>query len=168
MRGPCQQAFRFEDDPGYIKTEDSRGAFIADSAGRRPGIYTYLSGFPNFWNKAKVDFNLKSEMDDPDLVAGPFDRSSVMLYRFPAHFYSDPHSTCLPAGDGESLSEGDRRGLRLLYPHPAPQIEALATRRHEALVAVERAAVQLESVVSDAATTKYAAQVLRTLRRQLG
>ena len=47
MRGPCQAAFRSEDDLGYQPTRDQRGAYIADADGLRPGIYTYLSGYPN-------------------------------------------------------------------------------------------------------------------------
>lgn len=53
MRGPCELAFRWEDDPGYQPTRDARGTFVADANGRRPGIYTYLSGFPNNWPKAR-------------------------------------------------------------------------------------------------------------------
>lgn len=128
MRGPCQASFRWDDDAGYQPTQDDRGMFVADQAGRRPGIYTYLAGFPNFWNKSKVDHNLKTE-EDPNLVAGPFDRSSVMLYRFPQHFYRTVPSSCAPVGDGQSLSEGDKRGLRLLYPETAAEVAAVETRQ---------------------------------------
>src|SRR5262249_3617991 len=37
MRGPCQAAFRWEDDLGYQPTRDARGAYIADANGLRPG-----------------------------------------------------------------------------------------------------------------------------------
>lgn len=128
MRGPCQESFRWNDDPGYQPTRDSRGAYIADANGRRPGIYTYLAGFPNFWNRAKVDHNLKTE-EDPSFVAGPFDRASVMLYRFPDSFYKNVPSACAPSGNGQSLSDGDRRGLRLLYPEVAEEVETLVERQ---------------------------------------
>ena len=36
MRGPCQAAFRWEDDLGYQPTRDQRGAYIADADGLRP------------------------------------------------------------------------------------------------------------------------------------
>ena len=86
MRGPCSEAFRWEDDFGYLPTKDADGRYVVDAQGRRPGIYTYLAGYPNFWSKAKVDFNLRTQ-EDPSLVTGPFDSDSVMLYRFPALFY---------------------------------------------------------------------------------
>lgn len=115
MRGPAEVEFRWEDDPGYTPTTDGHGTFVTDNGGRRPGIYTYLAGPPNRWSKAKIDFNLRTT-DNPDAVASAFDNASVMLYRFPALFYKRNPSPAAPAGDGQDLSEGDKRGLRLLYP----------------------------------------------------
>ena len=120
MRGPCQQSFRWDDDEDYQQTQDANGRFISDANSKRPGIYTYLAGFPNFWNRQKVDHNLKTE-EDPSLVAGPFDRRSVMLYRFPEIFYKSTPSPCAPLGNGQSLSDGDQRGLQLLYPQTAAE-----------------------------------------------
>jgi hypothetical protein len=134
MRGPCEAAFRWEDDPGYQLTRDARGTHVPDANGKRPGIYTYLSGAPNGWSKAKVDHNLRTENDSP-AVAGPFDPASVMLYRFPPLFYRAQPSPCAPSGEGQNLSEGDKRALDLLYPGQAEALEAIGTRR-EALVGV--------------------------------
>jgi hypothetical protein len=143
MRGPCQAAFRWEDDEGYTPTQDARGAFIIDHNGKRPGIYAYLAGFPNFWNRAKVDHNLKTE-EDPNVLAGPFDAASVMLYRFPPLFYRTLPSPCAPTTDGQVLSDGDKRGLQLLYPGDA------ATRA-ETVNAHEQALAILENEVGDVA-----------------
>lgn len=136
MRGPCQASFRWDDDENYQPTQDAQGRFIPDANGRRPGIYTYLAGFPNFWSKEKVDHNLKTE-EDPHLVAGPFDRSSVMLYRFPEHFYKTVPSGCAPDGDGQNLSDGDKRGLQLLYPGTAPEISAFEDFQSQVVSALE-------------------------------
>jgi arachidonate 15-lipoxygenase len=114
LRGPCEAEMRWDDDPGYVPTRDDRDAFVDDRQGRRPGIYTYLAGFPNFWSRATVDHNLRTA-DHPDSVVGPFDRASVMLYRFPDRFYTRADSACRPSTDGQDLSDGDRRGLVLLY-----------------------------------------------------
>ena len=138
MRGPCEAAFRWEDDPGYQPTRDARGAYVTDAAGLRPGIYTYLSGYPNGWPKSKVDFNLRTISDSRALVAGPFDPASVMLYRFPALFYRTQPSPCAPAGDGQQLSDGDKRGLKLLYPKAAAALSAIVERREVLLKTIEQ------------------------------
>ncbi len=150
MRGPCEAAFRWDDDPGYEVTRDARGAYIPDAADRRPGIYTYLSGYPNGWSKAKVDFNLRTISDSRPLVAGPFDPASVMLYRFPSSFYRIQPSPCAPSGDGQRLSDGDKRALKLLYPKAAAALNSIGERREVLLKAIERpggdeAAAALES-----------------------
>lgn len=134
-RGPCQEAFRFDDDPGYVPTLDDRGQFVTDVNGRRPGIYTFLAGEPNRWNRAKVDHNLRSH-PEPGQVEDEFDPRSVMLYRFAALFYRTNPSPCAPSGDGVALSEGDVKGLRLLYPHDPDAIADQATRAQDTLVAV--------------------------------
>jgi len=113
-RGPCKDEFRWDDDPGYVPTRNFNGVFVADSQGRRPGIYTFLAGPPNNWSRSKVDHNLRTT-NDPETIMGPFDAASVMLYRFPALFYKTEPSPCAPSGDGEDLSAEDKRGLELLY-----------------------------------------------------
>jgi hypothetical protein len=134
MRGPCEDQLRWDDDPGYEPTTDADGRYVPDAAGRRPGIYTYLAGFPNRWTKSKVDHNLRTK-EDPNAVAGPFDQQSVMLYRFDAFFYKTNPSPCAPTGDGLALSDGDKRGLRLLYPEFGPNLSSLESHR-EALLEV--------------------------------
>jgi hypothetical protein len=166
LNGPCQDEFRWDDDPGYARTQDARGVFINDAQGRRPGIYTYLSGAPNRWDRAKVDHNLRAHAHGEN-TAGAFDPASVMLYRFPPLFYRQAPSPCAPAGNGQDLSDGDRAGLRLLYPGAAP---ANLARRIELLQVLE-AASPMESLaieVPDAAGRQAAgaASVLRaTLAR---
>jgi hypothetical protein len=135
MRGTCEAEFRWEDDTGYIPTQDPRGVFVPDASGQRPGIYTYLAGPPNRWPRAKVDHNLRTG-NDPDVIAGPFDPKSVMLYRFPDFFYKSTPSTCAPSGDGINLSEGDKRGLGVLYPHTAGDLADLQSRADTALASI--------------------------------
>ncbi|MGB8860897.1 MAG: hypothetical protein WCC60_16675 [Ilumatobacteraceae bacterium] len=127
MRGPCSNDFRWDNDPGYVPTANASGVFVPDAQGRRPGIYTYLAGPPNQWSKAKVDHNLRT-VEDPNAVAGPFDAASVMLYRFAAFFYKSSPSPCAPTTPGLDLSDGDKRGLALLYPIEAEVVDALAAQ----------------------------------------
>lgn len=116
--GPCQSAFRWDDDPGYVPTTGPGGAYVPDAAGRRPGIYTWLSGPPNGWGKAKIDLNLRPP-GGPGILPLDFDNRSVMLYRFDPLFYATADSPCLPVGQADTLSDGDRRALATLYPPPA-------------------------------------------------
>lgn len=147
LRGPCEAEFRWEDDPGYVPTREARGVFIRDAAGRLPGIYTYLAGEPNEWPRAKVDHNLRTE-ESPETVAGPFDRASVMLYRFAPFFYKTSPSPCAPTAEGIDLSDGDKRGLQLLYPHTAGDLETIVGKARSALMALREGAEKgLETVI---------------------
>ena len=139
MRGPCEDDFRWDNDPGYIPTTNASGVFVPDAGGRRPGIYTYLAGPPNGWSKQKVDHNLRTE-DDPTAVAGTFDADSVMLYRFASFFYKSDPSACAPTGDGVNISDGDKRGLGLLYPSTAAAVNELADQASNGIDVLESAA----------------------------
>jgi hypothetical protein len=165
MRGPCSEAFRWEDDFGYQPTRDSDGRYVSDSQGRRPGIYTYLAGFPNFWSKTKVDHNLLTR-ENPGAVAGPFDPSSVMLYRFPSLFYRTENSACAPTEAGIDLSPGDIRGLKLLYGDKPRDLEAFEARTHELAKAIESAypAIQTEAVAHESFAQSAMKRIARALR----
>ncbi|MEM7166903.1 MAG: hypothetical protein AAF581_15675 [Planctomycetota bacterium] len=115
LLGNCESEFRWDDDDDYERTLDARGMCIPDDEGRRPGIYTYLAAFPNYWGRAKVDRNLRP-VSGTGIRAGEFDSESVMLYRFPPLFYKSDPSPCAPTGNGIDLSAGDRAGLLSLYP----------------------------------------------------
>ncbi|MDC0672364.1 DNA/RNA non-specific endonuclease [Nannocystis radixulma] len=128
LHGPCQADFRWDDDPGYVRTKNARGVYIPDRRGRRPGIYTYLSGAPNNWPRSRVDDNMRAD-PEAELRYGPFDRASVMLYRFPNMFYGDSASRCRPTTDGQRLSPGDIEALQSLYPPARESLAPLITRR---------------------------------------
>jgi hypothetical protein len=166
LRGPCEESFRWDDDAGYQQTTNSNGSFVADGQGRRPGIYTFLSGPPNGWPRPKVDHNLRRVVSD-DVTVGPFDRASIMLYRFPDIFYKTVPSPCAPNGDGIELSDGDKRGLALMYPHTHSDITE-ANRRNDAMLeAIKPMAQQqpgLETV--ETAGSDVARRVAAVLRRR--
>jgi hypothetical protein len=137
--GGCDDQFRWQDDPGYRLTQDVIGRFINDSSGNRPGIYTYLSGFPNFWGRAKVDHNLRQLSPSDPVSSGEFDQRSIMLYRFPPLFYRNSPSPCAPLGDGEDLSQGDIDGLVHLYPREEEAAVAAASRQEAVLKTIMEA-----------------------------
>ncbi len=151
MRGPCQEEFRWEDDDDYVPTTE-QGRFVPDGEGRRPGIYTYLGGEPNNWSRDKIDHNLRSDGAE-DGVSSEFDPASVMLYRFPPLFYKSDPSACAPSGDGDELSDGDRRGLDLLYPQSAEARKQVADRAADVAAALQGMESDLESLPSHAKWT---------------
>jgi hypothetical protein len=130
--------FRFQDDPGYVATTDDMGQYVQDSAGRKPGLYTYLGGPPNNWPKAVVDFNLRPLPDSSAyLVGGVFDKDSIMKYYFPDWFFvSGTHSQCFTGGEATDLSPGDKAGAAKVYPRADADIRAATARQLQALEAV--------------------------------
>ena len=165
LRGPCKDEFRWDDDPSYVASKDYQGRFINDSGGRRPGIYTYLAGFPNFWTKSKVDRNLRT-LHQGDATFGVFDPRSIMLYRFDALFYKSNPSACAPIGDGNALSEGDKEGLRKLYPMPGDAMTKALARRQSMLSKVVPAQPELPGVeFGRGAPSMFATAAIKILSR---
>lgn len=166
LRGPCKDEFRWEDDPGYVATKDSQERFINDSAGRRPGIYTYLAGFPNFWPKSKVDHNLRT-LHEGDATFGTFDQRSIMLYRFDDLFYKSNPSACAPIGDGKELSDGDKQGLRQLYPFPGAAMMTAVARRQSMLSKIAPAPPELLGLeFAGGLPSVFATEAIKVLNRR--
>ncbi|HCT77481.1 MAG TPA: hypothetical protein DGT23_12980 [Micromonosporaceae bacterium] len=126
--GTCDQQFRWNDEPGYVLTTNAAGTYIPDAAGRRPGIYTYMSGYPNNWTRQKVDHNLRPRPAAGALL-GSFDRASIMLYRFASLFYFTFPNPCSPTGNGLDLSSGDIEGLLSVYPFEEHEAVRQSARR---------------------------------------
>ena len=113
--GGCD--FRFEDDPGYIATQNAEGWFIIDRNGRRPGLYTYYGGPLNNWSRDRVDLNMRQLASSSAFLVGPFDRRSIMLYAFhPFMFQSGAESRCYVPRDATQISQQDRLGASTVYP----------------------------------------------------
>lgn len=131
-KGGCESEFRFEDDPGYVPIPDDRGRFLPDSAGRRPGLYTYLAGYPNFWTAEMVDHNLRQlrgrESAAPWILSS-FDRLSIMMYSFSADFFRSGAASHCFTPPNTTLSEQDKRGLAVAYPAADAAVAATLTER---------------------------------------
>ncbi|MDX3864978.1 hypothetical protein [Streptomyces europaeiscabiei] len=69
----------------------------------------------------------------------------MMLYRFPSFFYKSAPSSCAPTGNGQTLSDGDKRGLNLLYPHTAEEVADLQARADTVLQSIGAGAEGLPS-----------------------
>jgi hypothetical protein len=134
--GGCQTEFRWLDDPGYRPTRGSRGEFVADQQGRRPGLYTELGGYPNFWSKRKVDFNLAELPDTDAYVTSDFDASSIMKYFFePGMFVHGRDSRCYSPENLE-LSKGDKAGAAAAYPKDPGRVDSARKQRAAMLQAL--------------------------------
>jgi hypothetical protein len=147
----CDDEFRWFDDPGYVPTRDGDCQFIADSQGRRPGIYTVLGGPPNNWCKDDVDDSLRQLTDSHAYDLRPFDRDSIMKYYFDEWmFVNDAQSPCYSSGEPEELSPDDKIAVWEQYPTETPpgekeldpavaapslakRIEQLESRRKQAI-----------------------------------
>lgn len=69
----------------------------------RDAVIKSLSGPPNNWTVEQIETNVLGHYDPRDLIGTPFDRSSIMLYPFPAAWtengVSTPNNTDLSATD---------------------------------------------------------------------
>jgi len=115
--GGCDQDFKWEDDPGYVPTQDIYGQYVNDSSGRKPGIYTMLAGAPNFWSKSKVDFNMRQlAIDSQNYDFGDFDRLSIMKYYFDARLFRDGKNSHCYSDENLVISQLDKQGIAKWYP----------------------------------------------------
>lgn len=130
--GGCDAEFRWEDDPSYVRTTNAFGVFVADSQGRRPGVYTVLGGPPNNWPKTTTDFNLRQLKNSRAIETGPFDLRSIMKYDFEEWMYvNGSRSKCFSRRNG-TLSPQDEAGLARLYPRaPADILTEVRSRERE-------------------------------------
>jgi hypothetical protein len=129
---PCEQEYRWDDDPSYVASVDQYHQFVPDGSGRKPGIYTQLGGAPNYWSHSKVDFNLRKFAMSTDWFLTPFDRSSIMKYDFGPQMYKDlavsTQSGCYgPPATG--LSAGDQQAATTMYPRDPNSMKTLLNQQ---------------------------------------
>ena len=118
-----------------------------------PAIYTYLKGSPNFWSVEQIDHNLKP-IAASATDTGPFDKTSIMLYAFPANFYTaGVNAECLTLGNN-TLSQGDVAGLLKFYPADST---AATTVRQESLQTYFEAVDQSDATDLEKSLAKVAA-----------
>jgi hypothetical protein len=130
--GGCD--FRFEDDVGYVQTKNAQGWFIPDPNGHRPGLYTFLGGYKNYWPQAKVDFNLKALQVSSAYLVGQFDKLSIMKYFFDAFmFTAGENSPCYTSTENLVLSAQDKEGARKAYSFDAIAIAATVLQKKQVL-----------------------------------
>ncbi len=96
---------------GFIHEHQSPNADIPwDSA----KVYSFYGGSPNYWNKAKVDFNIFEKYSVTSTNSSTYDKLSIMHYSFPAELTTD--SSFVPANT--DLSTVDKSFAGQVYPYP--------------------------------------------------
>ena len=75
-------------------------------------VYKDLGGPPNNWNREQVDHNMFSLYSLDVAEATKFDRSSIMLYHYPAEWTLNGQATPF----NTTLSDGDKSYIRFVYP----------------------------------------------------
>lgn len=75
-------------------------------------VYKDLSGPPNKWDKATIDANMFATFPKTQLIASKADKTSIMMYPFPATWTLDGTSTPL----NSALSMKDRQIIAAIYP----------------------------------------------------
>jgi len=112
--------FRYQDDPGYVPTLSPRRAYIPDTSGRRPGLIRWFSGYPNFWDEAKVRANLgpigtTSIYTPDDFVHTAYDPRSIMKYFFEPEFFQNGRQSPCYGDEATALSADDRSTAKSAY-----------------------------------------------------
>jgi hypothetical protein len=130
--------FRFDDDPGYVPTQDPFEQFIPDQQGRRPGLYTVLGGAPNHWSRETVNFNLQRLKPSSAFLTSAFDAKSIMKYQFDSWmFVAGAQSPCFTPEENETLSKLDQEGAARLYPAAPQAVTKANAERAEAVKEIQ-------------------------------
>ncbi len=77
----------------------------------KQAVYDDFSGAPNFWDKATIDANLFLRATNITSYR-PFDVQSIMMYSYPAKYFTDGRARV----GGRILSESDKKFVAQLYP----------------------------------------------------
>jgi hypothetical protein len=113
--GGCNNEFRWNDDPGYQLTLDGMEQAVEDSSHRMPGIYTVLERGPNYWDIPTIDGNLKDLPNSYAYVQGDFDKTSIMMYSFPAWMFVHGGGSPCYTKENPDLSPQDIQGASKFY-----------------------------------------------------
>lgn len=124
--GQCDREFRWDDDTKYDITWRWVGpnpediVYLPDRRGNRPGLYTYMIGFPNKWTAEGVDAQMrsipKSEAYKQGFELGPVDRKSIMHYAFESAFFKKGEQSPCHVVEANKISELDKKGMAASYP----------------------------------------------------
>ena len=115
-KADCNSEFHWNDDAGYVSTQDQYGSFVPDAQGRRPGIYTVLEGPPNSWLANQIDFNLKQLPNPSNFTSSTFDPKSIMMYSFPGWMFLNGTSSPCCIAENLTISAQDSVAALAIFP----------------------------------------------------
>jgi hypothetical protein len=78
----------------------------------KEAVYKDLSGPPNNWDRAEIDFNMFQAYDRKQTRYTEVDRNSIMMYPIPAKYTAGRYVVGLNNG----LSDTDRQFIAAMYP----------------------------------------------------
>ena len=133
-------------------------------AWNRAAVIQDLSGPPNNWTVAMIEFNVLNPYPLPNVITTALDKSSVMMYPIPATWTLDGFSST----GGKVISAVDKDFIALRYPFSQPPTTGTVTLRAgqiDTLLAGQRAALNLLDSTT-AAVKKSDANLRKALGRQ--
>lgn len=116
----------------------------------KPVVYAALSGPPNNWTVAMIDFNVLNPYPLPNVITTALDKVSIMHYPIPATWTLDGYSS----PGGLVISAVDKTFIGGIYPFVTPpptgsvvltneQVNKIVVEVDAAMVAFDSAAVKL-------------------------
>ncbi|HEY9730839.1 MAG TPA: M12 family metallopeptidase [Drouetiella sp.] len=106
---------RWQDDPGYVPTKDNSGVYMADSAGRLPGLLSYFVTTQG-WSPAQSYSQIATYEDSDGLALGPLDTTSIMQYAQESFLLRTGKASPAYANENDGLSPGDKVAIQKQYP----------------------------------------------------
>lgn len=108
---------RWQDDFGYVPTKDNRGVYMADSAGRLPGLLSYFVTTQG-WSPDLSYSQIATYEDTDQLALGPLDTTSIMQYAQTPFLLKTGKASPAYADENSVLSAGDKVAIQKQYPGP--------------------------------------------------
>ena len=108
---------RWQDDYGYVPTFDNSDTYMADSAGRQPGLLSYYA-YTQGWSPSKSYSQIATYEDTDALALGPLDTKSIMQYAQTPFLLRTGKASPAFANENVILSPGDKIAIQKHYPGP--------------------------------------------------
>lgn len=106
---------RWQDDVGYVPTRDNSGVYMADSAGRLPGLLSFFVTTQG-WDPVQSYSQIATYEDTDGLSLGPLDTTSIMQYAQEPFLLRTGKASPAFANENDELSPGDKVAIQKQYP----------------------------------------------------